>query len=283
MSQAPQRSTGANLDSTNQVENHHSDQAADRCSIRAVGVIPARWGSTRFPGKPLEKINGVPLLQWVIEGCRGARLLSEICVATDHPEIAKLANQCGARAVMTESDLPTGTDRVWAAARELKADVYLNIQGDEPLIEGSLLDLLVQPFIEDTTLEMATLGRPLDREALESSNTAKIVLNSRHEAIYFSRYPIPYSRVKPWDSRKAGDTIDGALKHIGIYAYRRDFLERFCAQTPTVLEQLEGLEQLRALYLGARIRVVKVGHESWGVDTPEDISKIENLMKGRSR
>lgn len=283
MSQESPRSTGAMADAANRAKAQASVRAAGCESVRAVGVIPARWGSTRFPGKPLEKINGVPLLQWVIEGCRGARLLSEICVATDHPEIARLATQCGARAVMTESDLPTGTDRVWAAARELKADVYVNIQGDEPLIEGSLLDLLVQPFIEDATLEMATLGRPLDREALESSNTAKIVVNSRHEAIYFSRYPIPYSRVKPWDSRKAGDNIDGALKHIGIYAYRRDFLERFCAQAPTGLEQLEGLEQLRALYLGARIRVVKVEHDSWGVDTPEDILKIENLMKGRSR
>ena len=251
--------------------------------IRAVGVIPARWGSTRFPGKPLEFINGKPLLQWVIEGSRGAKLLQEICVATDHPEIAALAVKCGARAVMTASDLPTGTDRVWAAARELEADVYVNIQGDEPLIDGALLDQLVEPFLRDPSLEMATLGRPLDRESLESSNTAKIVVNAKHEAIYFSRYPIPYSRVKPWDTAKAGDSIDGALKHIGIYAYRRDFLERFCAQAPTVLEQLEGLEQLRALYLGARIRVVTVEHDSWGVDTPEDILKIENLMKGRSR
>ncbi len=251
--------------------------------VRAVGVIPARWGSTRFPGKPLELISGKPLLQWVIEGSRGAKLLQEICVATDHPEIAALAVRCGARAVMTDSDLPTGTDRVWAAARELPADVYVNIQGDEPLIDGELLDQLVKPFLADATLEMATLGRPLDREALESSHTAKIVLNARHEAIYFSRYPIPYSRVKPWDKAKTGDSIAGALKHIGIYAYRRDFLQRFCAQAPTMLEQFEGLEQLRALYLGARIRVVAVEHDSWGVDTPEDILKIENLMKGRSR
>lgn len=241
----------------------------------AVGVIPARWGSTRFPGKPLELINGKPLLRWVIEGAKTSRRLKEICVATDDDRIARLATESGARAVMTDSELPTGTDRVWQASRDLKADVVLNIQGDEPLIEGALLDRLVEPFLADPTLEMATLGRTLDEEALKSQNTAKIVLNERGEALYFSRFPIPYSRVH------AGSSIDGALKHIGIYAYRRSFLERFCAQTPTVLEQMEGLEQLRALYLGARIKVVRVEHDSWGVDTPDDVQKIEKIMQQR--
>ena len=244
--------------------------------MKAIGVIPARWGSTRFPGKPLATISGKPLLQWVIEGARTSRALSEILVATDDDRIAELARSTGARAVMTDSDLPTGTDRVWQAVRDIEADVIVNVQGDEPLIEGTLLDRLVAPFRDDQGIEMATLGRRLDLEALSSMQTAKIVLNSRDEALYFSRLPIPYSRVE------SSDPIEGALKHIGIYAYRRGFLERFCAQSPTVLETMEGLEQLRALYLGARIKVVRVEHDSWGVDTPDDVQKIEKILKTRT-
>jgi 3-deoxy-manno-octulosonate cytidylyltransferase (CMP-KDO synthetase) len=244
---------------------------------RAIGVIPARWGSTRFPGKPLAMISGKPLLQWVIEGSKTSRKLQEICVATDDERIAKLAESCGARAVMTNSDLPTGTDRVFQAALNVEGDVIVNIQGDEPLIDGALLDQLVEPFERDDELEMATLGRALDDESLISVNTAKIVLNAKGEALYFSRFPIPYSRTR------AGQKIDGALKHIGIYAYRRNFLARFCAQPPTLIEKLEGLEQLRALYLGARIKVVSVEHDSWGVDTPDDVQKIEKIIQDRSR
>lgn len=240
-------------------------------------MIPARWGSTRFPGKPLALIHGKPLLQWVIEGSRRSRMLKEILVATDDERIAHLAQSCGARAVMTDSDLPTGTDRVWQAVRETSADVVVNIQGDEPLIEGALLDRLVAPFEADATLEMATLGRALDLEALQSPNTAKIVLNHRDEALYFSRFAIPYSRVSATEE----SIIEGALKHIGIYAYRRSFLKLFCEQRPTILEQMESLEQLRALHLGARIRVVRVEHDSWGVDTPADVQKIEGIMKRR--
>jgi 3-deoxy-manno-octulosonate cytidylyltransferase (CMP-KDO synthetase) len=246
--------------------------------MKAVGVIPARWGSTRFLGKPLALIHGKPLLQWVIEGAKTSRKLSEICVATDDERIAQLARSCGARAVMTDSELPTGTDRVWQAARELDAEVFVNVQGDEPLIEGALLDRLVEPFEMDAGIEMATLGRALDETSLLSENTAKIVLNRHDEALYFSRFPIPYSRQKATNGR----VIDGALKHIGIYAYRRSFLEKFCAQVPTPLEVNEGLEQLRALYLGARIKVVRVEHDSWGVDVPEDVQKIETILNQRS-
>jgi 3-deoxy-manno-octulosonate cytidylyltransferase (CMP-KDO synthetase) len=242
-----------------------------------IGVIPARWGSTRFPGKPLALVSGKPLLQWVIEGARTSKKLSEVIVATDDQRIAKLSESVGCRAVMTPSELPTGTDRIWAAVRDIQADVVVNIQGDEPLIEGSLIDRLLAPFDGDATLEMATLGRTLNEETLASLNTAKIVVNSRDEALYFSRFPIPYSRNK-------GDIASGAaLKHIGIYAYRREFLRRFCAQAPTALEMAESLEQLRALYLGARIKVVRVEHEAYGVDSPEDVEKIEKIMEGRTR
>lgn len=249
-------------------------------SLKVVGVIPARFGSTRFPGKPLALVNGRPLLQWVIEGARTSRRISALVVATDDERIAALARDCGVEAVMTDSDLPTGTDRVHQAVRGIDADVVINIQGDEPLIRGELLDQLAEPFATDPELAMATLGRPLTPEALVADTTAKIVVNARDEALYFSRYPIPYSRIRPEAAETApGGPFAGALKHIGIYAYRKDFLARFCRQAPVPLELAEGLEQLRALYLGARIKVVRVAHESWGVDTPDDVQKIEKIMR----
>ncbi|MGE3681657.1 MAG: 3-deoxy-manno-octulosonate cytidylyltransferase [Bdellovibrionales bacterium] len=243
--------------------------------IRTVGVIPARYGSTRFPGKPLVKLLNRPLLQWVIEGAQTSKCLEEIWVATDHHEIREMAEGLGVRTVMTEPDLPTGSDRVYQAVRHDEVEIVVNIQGDEPLISGALLDTLVQPLLEDQELEMATLGRPLRPGDLESPNTAKIVLNCRSEALYFSRLPIPYSRIDAPERRAIG------LKHIGLYAFRKSFLAEFCAQSPTPLELAEGLEQLRALYLGARIKVVEVEHESWGVDTPGDVSKVEALLRLR--
>jgi 3-deoxy-manno-octulosonate cytidylyltransferase (CMP-KDO synthetase) len=244
--------------------------------MKAIGIIPARYGSTRFPGKPLALINGRPLLSWVVDGAKTSKNLSEVVVATDDERIAELARQCGVRSLMTESNLPTGTDRIYQAALQIgglaESDVIVNIQGDEPLIEGSLLDRLVEPFLLDKTLEMATLGRALDSDSLMSPNTAKIVLNHRDEAMYFSRLPIPYTRVA------AAPPFDGALKHIGIYAYRLSFLRRFCAEKPAQIELMESLEQLRALYLGARIKVIRVENDSWGVDTPDDVLKIERLM-----
>ena len=247
--------------------------------MTAVGIIPARYGSTRYPGKPLAMINGQPLLKWVIDGALSSKALSRIAVATDDDRIAKLARECGVQALMTDSELPTGTDRIFQASSQmdlLDTDVIVNIQGDEPLIEGSLLDLLVEPFQNDAHLEMATLGRALDEESLKSRNTAKIVLNQKNEAMYFSRLPIPYTR-------QSGEApYSAALKHIGIYAYRKSFLRLFCAEKPAAIELAESLEQLRALYLGARIKVVQVAHESWGVDTPEDVLKIERLMRERT-
>lgn len=240
--------------------------------MNVVGVIPARWGSTRFPGKPLALINGRPMLSWVIDGSRKSRLLKQILVATDDERIRALAEKEGVRAVMTDSDLPSGSDRVWAAVQDVPCDVVVNIQGDEPLISGALLDQLAEPFLKDTGISMATLGRELNEGDLQSKNTAKIILNARDEALYFSRLPIPYSRI---DAPHSGGVC---LKHIGLYAYRRDFLAQFCAQAPVDLEAAEGLEQLRALYLGARIRVIRVSHESWGVDTPEDVKKIEQIL-----
>lgn len=240
--------------------------------MKVVGVIPARYASTRLPGKPLVKIAEKPLLQWVLEGIRGSEKVSEFLVATDHLEIAQLAEKCGVEAVMTDSDLPTGSDRVWAAIENRDCEVVLNIQGDEPLISSNLIDALAHPFFEEENIAMTTLGRRLAEEDLLSQNTAKIVLNQRSEALYFSRYPIPYSRNKDVES------LDGCLKHIGLYGYRKEFLKKFCEQAPVAIELAESLEQLRALYLGAAIKVVDVEHDSWGVDTPSDVAKIEKIL-----
>ncbi|HEX4923792.1 MAG TPA: 3-deoxy-manno-octulosonate cytidylyltransferase, partial [Bdellovibrionales bacterium] len=198
-----------------------------------------------------------------------------VLVATDDERIAALARAHGVEPVMTDSALPSGSDRVWAAIQGFDGEVVLNIQGDEPLLTGDLLDQLVAPFEADQSLEMATFGRELTAEDLASPNTAKIVLNQRDEALYFSRHPIPFSR-EPFNAGQ-----DCGLKHIGIYGFRRSFLGRFCAQKPVELEKYEGLEQLRALYLGARIKVVRVDHESWGVDTPEDVLKVEKRLRGK--
>ncbi len=267
----------------------------------AVGVIPSRFGATRFPGKPLVKIAGKPLLQHVVEGALKSKLLSKILVATDHPEIAKVANDAGAEAIMTDPDLPSGTDRTWAAlvaAGLTGADVVVNIQGDEPLIEGEPLDALVSAFDGRPELDMATLGRELDlstsdgMESLLAITTAKIVVDDKDRALYFSRLPIPFTRMSISDLQRRlhADGADvlrqqsrkSVLKHVGIYAFRPRFLKRFCAAPPCGLEIFEGLEQLRALSLGAQIHVVRTHHESWGVDTPLDVEKIEGMLNRRS-
>jgi 3-deoxy-manno-octulosonate cytidylyltransferase (CMP-KDO synthetase) len=243
--------------------------------MKIVGVIPCRFGSTRFPGKPLALISGKPMLEWVLRGVKSSQLVQEFIVATDHQAIFDLAQHLGFRAVMTPSDLPSGSDRVWSAIENEDIDVALNIQGDEPLISGESIDALARPFLLDSKLEMATLGRQLREGDLESATTAKIILNQKNEALYFSRCPIPYTRKQQVEQPGA------CLKHIGLYGYKKSFLKRFCSEPPAAIELAEGLEQLRALYLGARIQVIEVDHDSWGVDVPEDILKIETLLNKR--
>ncbi|MCB9026201.1 MAG: 3-deoxy-manno-octulosonate cytidylyltransferase [Bdellovibrionaceae bacterium] len=244
--------------------------------MKVLGVIPARYGSTRFPGKSLVTILGKPLLQWVVEGSKESQKITDLIVATDHSEIASLAQKLGVEAVMTSPELPSGSDRVWEAVKDRNVDVIVNIQGDEPLINGVVLDSLIQPFTLNTDLKMATLGRKLDLESLQSVNTAKIILDADDNAIYFSRFPIPYSR------NASDGEYSASLKHLGIYAYRKDFLGLFCSCEVAEIEKFEGLEQLRALYLGAKIKVIRTQHDSWGVDTPEDVIKVEKLILERN-
>lgn len=240
--------------------------------MKIVGVIPARYASTRFPGKPLALLQGRPMIQWTIEGAKKSRLCSEVIVATDNEEIAKAAKTVGAKVVMTDSDLPTGTDRIYAAVRDLDCDLIVNIQGDEPTVTGELVDQLAQVFIDEPHLDMATLAHPISEEDIPSLNAVKVIVNRNDEALYFSRYPIPYSRLE--FSNKPGI----CLRHIGMYAYTKKFLKLFCESQPADIELAESLEQLRALYLGASIKVVRVQQPSIGVDTPEDLAKLEKIL-----
>ncbi len=241
---------------------------------KTIGVIPARFASSRFPGKPLQIIAGRPLLEWVIRGAKEAKSLSELIVATDHQEIAQLAKNLGVMVSMTDSELPSGSDRVWAASQGIECQAIVNIQGDEPLLKGSLIDELVEGFWLAGS-EMATVVKNLEPEDLQNPNVVKAVVNQKKEALYFSRLPIPYTRLVP-----AGK-LEGCWQHLGLYVYKKSFLKLFCETAPVILEQAESLEQLRALWLGAKIQTINVNYKCIGVDTPEDILKVEPFLRGK--
>ena len=242
-------------------------------SHHIIGILPARWGSTRFPGKPLHRIAGKPLIQHVWERCQGAKLLSQIIVATDDQRIADAVIAFGGKPVMTSTDHPTGTDRLAEAAKAIpEATHIINIQGDEPLIDPTLIDELAQALIDDPALHMVTAANQLDPAdpSIADPNVVKTVLKANGHALYFSRSPLPYFR----------DAVPGlsVLRHKGIYGYRRDFLETFVTWPPSPLELAESLEQLRALENGANIRVLTTSDTSPGVDTPEQAAEIERII-----
>lgn len=241
-------------------------------------VIPARFGSTRFPGKPLVSIAGLPLLQRVIEQVKKSKLADHILVATDHPEIESLCKSLKTSAVQTDSALTSGTDRIYQALVRSKVeiapnDIVINVQGDEPLIPESWIDGLAQEFQKNPKLEMGTLAHPMTWEEHENLNAVKVICDDKAMALYFSRFPIPHSR------EKKGPT-PAAMKHVGVYAYRFSVLKKFCETSPSALEISESLEQLRALQMGVRIFVMKVAGAIQGVDVPEDVQKVEKILKG---
>lgn len=245
--------------------------------MRVVGVIPSRWGSTRFPGKSLVPLGGKPLVAWVIEACLRSEALTEILVATDDERIALASVKAGARAVMTRPDHPSGTDRVAEAADAADDDIVVNIQGDEPLMDPLLIDRIAGVLRDQPGLEMATASAPIGtRGELDARTVVKVVTNAAGEALYFSRLPIPHRRDGEPD-------LAGGLyrRHIGIYGYRGAFLRQFVAEPPCALELCESLEQLRALHLGARIAVVGTDDVGVGVDRVEDVAIVEALMRQR--
>ena len=241
--------------------------------FHVLGVLPSRWGSTRFPGKPLHLIAGKPLIQHVWERCQRCSRLDEILVATDDERIMKAVESFGGKAVMTSPEHPTGTDRIAEVLLTApRASHIVNIQGDEPLIEPALIDQLAAAITGDASLDMATAANPLDPAdpAARDPNVVKVVTALDGRALYFSRSPLPYFR-----NAVAGLPV---LRHKGIYAYSRSFLERFVAWPPSPLETAESLEQLRALENGASIKVILTNDASPGVDTPEQAREIERLL-----
>ncbi|MDF1711232.1 MAG: 3-deoxy-manno-octulosonate cytidylyltransferase [Akkermansiaceae bacterium] len=234
--------------------------------------MPARWASSRFPGKPLHPLLGKPLLQHVFERASLCRELDELVIATDDSRISALCETIGAKVIDTRSDHPTGTDRIAEAADRCDSATHvINIQGDEPLLDPELVDTLARELREDGDLPMITAGSPLDDPGLiANSNIVKLVIDRNHNALYFSRSPIPFRR----NEVPALPTY----RHLGIYGYRTDFLQRFIKLPPSPLEIAEGLEQLRALEDGATIRVHLTEHEAIGLDSPDQIPLIESLL-----
>ena len=241
--------------------------------MSVVGVIPARLASTRLPRKLLLAETGKSLLRHTWENALRATALSEVVIAADGPEIAAEAESFGATCVLT-GEHPSGTDRIAEVARRHRprADLLVNIQGDEPELDPGQIDLLVRT-LRESRAEMATLGTPIrSREELESPSCVKIALSGDGRAIYFSRSPVPFVRDADVDSVLAGESP--WLLHLGVYAYRRDFLLRLAELPPSRLERLEKLEQLRALEAGASIKVGVVDHRAVGIDTPEDYARF---------
>jgi len=245
--------------------------------MKAVAIIPARWGSSRFPGKPLHPIAGKPLLWHVWERSRRARTLDSVIVATDDMRIAEAAFAWGAEVSLTSPTHQSGTDRIGEVAAKLRGvSLVLNIQGDEPLVDPKLLNQLVRQMQRDPKIQMITAVHPfVDPADAQSPHQIKAVLDRQMRALYFSRSPIPYSRNAAQPPRY--------FRHQGIYGYRREFLLRFVRWQPTPLEKLEALEQLRALENGVNIHVVVTKRGSPGVDTPDDVAEIERELLAAGR
>lgn len=254
--------------------------------MAVVAIIPARYSSTRFPGKPLAKIGGKPMVQHVYESASKASGLDRVMVATDDHRILEAVRGFGGEAVLTSKNHASGTDRLAEVAKRLKAEWIVNVQGDLPFVRPQTISRTLGPLRRDRSLFMGTASTPIyEKQEWINPNVVKVVTDARGFALYFSRAPIPYIRERATDagalkpetvSRERG--IWG-YRHIGIYAYRRDFLLKFSRLRPSALEKREGLEQLRALAHGYRIRVTQVEEPSVEVDTPEDLEKAEAYLQ----
>ena len=239
--------------------------------MKVLCVIPARYASTRLPGKPLSMIAGKPMIQHVYERACQAQLPDEVVVATDNELVEKAVLDFGGKAVMTSPDHPSGTDRLAEVALMYPdVDVIVNVQGDEPMIPPEVIDRLAEAFNGDADLNMATMKVVMDEEDYENPAAVKVVTDQQGYALYFSRSLMPYPRNKPEGFK--------VFKHVGIYAYRRNFLLKYAALAPTPLEKAESLEQLRALENGYKIKVLESDFQGIGVDTPEDLSAVNALF-----
>jgi 3-deoxy-manno-octulosonate cytidylyltransferase (CMP-KDO synthetase) len=257
--------------------------------LTSIVVIPARYESTRFPGKALALIAGRPMIEHVYRRASRARGIARVLVATDDERIVRAVERFGGEALMTSAAHQTGTDRLAEVAARVECDVVVNVQGDEPLVEPAMIEQALAPFRDDPALQMTSLrARITDPRELADPNVVKVVVDRDDFALYFSRAPIPFSRdATDLAALKCGPTAAGpdfsraggaAWRHVGLYAYRRAFLPIFAALPTSPLEQTERLEQLRALEHGVRIRVIETPHFSIGVDTPADLAKVDALL-----
>jgi len=237
--------------------------------MKIVGVIPARYASVRFPGKPLASLAGKPMVVRVWEAAKSAGRIDRVVVATDDERIAKVVREAGGEAVLTSPDAASGTDRLAEAARQIPADIYVNVQGDEPLMSPSNIDVAVETLVADPLREIATLALPIHASDAADPNVVKAAVAADGRALYFSRAAIPYAR----------NCEPAYRKHLGIYGYRAATLQRLAALSPSPLERMESLEQLRWLEAGYTIWVGKAIDDSIGVDTPEDLRKAELLFR----
>jgi 3-deoxy-manno-octulosonate cytidylyltransferase (CMP-KDO synthetase) len=252
--------------------------------LAIVAIIPARFGSTRLPGKPLSDIHGKPMIQHVYERAARAQCLDLVLVATDDERVAAAVRGFGGEVAMTSPHHESGTDRLAEAVDRTDATIVVNVQGDEPLLDPTGIEVAVAALQDDADAPMATLSLPLlDVREMLSPSVVKVVVGEKGDALYFSRSPIPFVRSPKGsvaDAAQAAIALGIARKHVGLYAYRREALLRFACYPPSPLERAEGLEQLRALHHGMRIRVAALPGrgEAFAVDTPEDLERVRSLL-----
>jgi 3-deoxy-manno-octulosonate cytidylyltransferase (CMP-KDO synthetase) len=242
-----------------------------------IGVIPARYESSRFPGKVLANISGQTMLQWIWEGAKKAHLLQDLIIATDDERVIRAIETFGGKAVLTSKDHLSGTDRICEIVNPLDVKIVINIQGDEPLVEPDMIDDLASLLIEDPSIQIATLKHRIEDSAeLNDPNIVKVVTDKDGFALYFSRSFIPYFS-------EPQRTTHNVYKHIGMYAYTKDFLFTFANLLPSSLEKAESLEQLRVLEHGYKIKVIETRHDSISVDTPRDLEKVKEKLTEKDR
>ena len=251
--------------------------------LKVFVAIPARYLSTRLPGKPLADIGGKSMIRRVYEQAARASGIAGVIVATDDERIAEEVRSFGGEAIMTSPDHASGTDRLAEVFQNRDADVVVNVQGDEPFLDPRLIEALIKPMVDEPDLQFATLKTPINDPAeLLDETIAKLVVDENDYVLYFSRSPIPFIR-DHMKIEKGRVTIEKSppctlYKHVGLYAYRRAFLARFAAWAPAPIERLEQLEQLRALYYGVRIKAVTVEHDGFSIDTPEDLERAKQRI-----
>jgi len=252
---------------------------AESSKPRVLAVIPARYASTRYPGKVVAPVLGHPLVYHTWLRASGSRLVDRVIVATDSPEVAAALSPYNLEVIMTRDDHATGTDRIAEVVSDIDVDIVVNVQGDEPAIDPTAIDAAIQPLLDDPSIMMSTARRRLtDLASINDPNVVKVVCDDRGRALYFSRLPIPYIR----DAAERENPVGTHWQHIGLYVYRRDFLLTYSTLPQTPLEKLEKLEQLRALENGYPIAVVETEYEVIGVDVPEDLARVSLLLQQRA-